>query len=208
MAIPIDILVTNKAMSVVIDDDEIAMFVFERGQMYFVPLDERRIELSTAHDVPTGDRIVVKMDYIQPNAKRVDDSKPASQPKPSSLIEHAGRVTRAGQVTTATVSSSPRPARPRLTANRSLTVIEEDLRDQVIDRIIKSWADYPTQDAVFTSQETHRIALDVLGNNDEHSVMQVAGVRAALTRGTYDDTHKDAKTTREQILRRRRLGAY
>lgn len=58
-----------------------------------------------------------------------------------------------------------------------------DTRDDILDLIIQSYIDYPNQSKTLTSRISHEIAekLDV-------KVMTVAGVRANLARGSYDQT--------------------
>lgn len=67
----------------------------------------------------------------------------------------------------------------------SVKKVDEDLRDHILREIQQSWTLYPTQSKEFVARETHRIAKDVLGDDDHTSVMRVAGVRAALARGVY-----------------------
>ena len=85
------------------------------------------------------------------------------------------------------------PARPpsvraarRLVEGNGSRGLTNAQRDDILQAVLDSWVDHPRQDAKFTSAESHRIALDVFGEDTHHTVMRVAGVRAALTRGAYD----------------------
>lgn len=64
--------------------------------------------------------------------------------------------------------------------------LSDEERDDIILQVLDSWVDHPRQDAKYTAAESHRIALDVFGQDTHHTVMRVAGVRAALTRGAYE----------------------
>lgn len=77
--------------------------------------------------------------------------------------------------------------------NSGPDTIAETQRDKVLNAILDSLLDHPDQDKTFTSTETKRIAKKY---NQGH--MQVAGVRANLTRGSYGDLDKMLRSRRRQ----------
>lgn len=98
------------------------------------------------------------------------------------------QIATVGRVTAIRPSRRQRTAPRATAASGTLTPLEELQRDQVLTLVIASWKEHPNQTTDFTRSETHRIAQEVFGDNEHTSVMRVAGVRAALSRGAYDDT--------------------
>lgn len=78
-------------------------------------------------------------------------------------------------------------------ASVSADQIAGHVRDQVKIAILDSLLDNPGQSKVFTQAETRRIA-----KKYKEGVFVVAGVRAALTRGTYGDQAKLLESRRRE----------
>lgn len=77
--------------------------------------------------------------------------------------------------------------------NSGPDAIAETDRDKVLNAILDSLLDHPDQDNEFTRAETKRIAT-------KHKVghMQVAGVRAAFTKGSYGEPERELRRRRRQ----------
>lgn len=75
-----------------------------------------------------------------------------------------------------------RRAQPRSADSVGVEVVERHTRDRILNDILDSWIDHPTQTKAETVAETKRLA-----DKYEEGLFVVAGVRAALTRGSYGD---------------------
>lgn len=93
------------------------------------------------------------------------------------------------------VIKAPRAAK-RAGATVAVDNIDAFKRDQVLNAILDSIIDRPDQKPAFRASETKRIAAEF-----SEPLFAVAGVRAALTRGTYGDPDEVLSKRKRQRAR-------
>ena len=148
---------------------------------------------------------------LQPVQEEEDEHLPAAAPLAPTLVTSGlapGGSCREGS----TLKIDRRPQSVRM-ARRMVTNssggtkggLTETERDDLLEKILDSLAKHERQTSAFTSAESHRIAKEVFGEDNHHNVMRVAGVRAALARGVYDNMSRDDLVAQRQreLLRER-----
>lgn len=186
----IDIVASHYALSVVVEGEErLVLSLRSDGMLLISAITDEKIDLVDLDKLTMDVPLTIQL--REPSQRRrLGEDKVVARP-PAEARE-------------ATVTTLPLPAREVLvpkSASMQLTPMEELLRDEIVSEVLDSWAEYPIQDTSYTAEESHRIAKTVLGDDNAQNVCQVAGVRAALTRGVYDATHEGAAALRRHILK-------
>jgi len=181
----IEIVVSSSALSVVYKGKE--FFIFganpdEDVPQVYAPLFDEVTFVDSLEELPDA-KISVKT-----RERKISKLVPrkTSQSISSAVAKVVAEVDEATRV-------EKKKTRARSVASRSrvLSPLEEYQRDEVLNEIAKSFAQFPNQSREYTAQESHRIANEVFGSSSSTNVMRVAGVRAALTRNSYDFTLSD-----------------
>lgn len=178
MTTKLDLVIGESALSIVNDDVEYLVVSVDpdSGKLcVYAPLFDDIEWSDSIEDMPSPE---LEVDVRKPKRKL---TRLRALPKPEP------------EVRTATRKKAEPARKKKATATRNfasdrLTPLEEFQRDQILEMVIESWAQHPNQTKKFTAEESHRIAIEVFGEDTSTNVMRVAGVRAALTRGAYDVT--------------------